>query len=148
MPKQLENQLKQSAKKQGLKPGSDRYNAYVYGTLHKVTGEWGIDRYLNRIFEGKNMFDYEPTLEHVHVPMLAIVFSILLLLWYFVFRGSPMLTKFQGNWALSGNVPPGSPDDNYMNYAGWYAAQYNANGAEAGYKTGWPEMYMPYNESV
>jgi len=36
MPKKLERILKRAAKKAGLKPGSDRYNAYVYGTLNRV----------------------------------------------------------------------------------------------------------------
>lgn len=33
MPKKLENLLKKEAKKDRLKPGSKRFNAYVYGTL-------------------------------------------------------------------------------------------------------------------
>jgi len=33
MPKALERKLKAQAKKKGFKPGSDRYNRYVYGGL-------------------------------------------------------------------------------------------------------------------
>jgi hypothetical protein len=36
MPKKLEEALKRSARARGFRPGSDRYNRYVYGTLAKV----------------------------------------------------------------------------------------------------------------
>lgn len=36
MPVRAERNLKHAAKKQGMKPGSDRYNRYVYGTLRKI----------------------------------------------------------------------------------------------------------------
>jgi hypothetical protein len=85
---------------------------------------------------------YEPTFEYVHVPMIAITFSILLLLYYFVLRGNPVVGTFLGNNVVSGG-PTRSPDDNYQNYAGWYASQYAADGAEAGYKTSGIEIYRP-----
>lgn len=149
MPKKLERELKQRAVEHGYAPGSDRYNAYVYGTLNKVIGEWGVDRFLKRLkLMPKGLTEYKPSFGFVHVPMIAIVFSILILLWYFVFRKSPIFGRFQGNTTINGTVPPGSSDDNYLDYSGWYAAQYNANGAEAGYKTGLPQVYVPYNESL
>lgn len=90
---------------------------------------------------------YKPTFGYVHVPYIAIVFSILILLWYFVLRGSPVFTTFQGSRAVAGNVQRGSGMDGYLNYAGWYSAQENANGAEVGYIQGSPPlMYQPYNE--
>jgi len=33
MPKKMHEALKKMAKKKGLKPGSKRYGAYVYGTM-------------------------------------------------------------------------------------------------------------------
>lgn len=36
MPRRAERNLKREAKKHGYKPGSDRYNRYVYGTLGKI----------------------------------------------------------------------------------------------------------------
>lgn len=39
MPKWLEDKLKAEAVKQGLKPGSKEYDAYVYGTLNKYEKE-------------------------------------------------------------------------------------------------------------
>ena len=36
MPKEVEDRLKRQAEKQGLRPGTDRYNAYVYGTLNRI----------------------------------------------------------------------------------------------------------------
>ena len=33
MPKRLEEALKRSARKQGIEEGSERWNAYVYGTI-------------------------------------------------------------------------------------------------------------------
>lgn len=36
MPKDIERKLKQEAKKKGFKPGSERFNRYVYGTLAKI----------------------------------------------------------------------------------------------------------------
>ena len=36
MPKKYHDKVARSAKKRGLKPGSERYNAYVYGTLNKI----------------------------------------------------------------------------------------------------------------
>lgn len=36
MPRELERVLKRAAAKRGLKPGSQEYRAYVYGTLDKV----------------------------------------------------------------------------------------------------------------
>lgn len=91
---------------------------------------------------------YEPTFEYVHVPYIAMVFSILILLWYFVFRSSSLFTRFQGSRSVAGNVQPGSSMDGYLNYAGWYSAQENANGADIGYSTGSPPMmYQPYHES-
>jgi hypothetical protein len=36
MPKRLEQILKRAAKRAGLKPGSERYKAYVYGTLARL----------------------------------------------------------------------------------------------------------------
>lgn len=35
MPKRLEEALKRSARKRGIEEGSDRWGAYVYGTLAK-----------------------------------------------------------------------------------------------------------------
>ena len=35
MPKWLHQKASKSARKAGLKPGSDRFNAYVYSTLRK-----------------------------------------------------------------------------------------------------------------
>jgi len=32
----LERALKRSAAAQGLKPGTERYNKYVYGTMNKI----------------------------------------------------------------------------------------------------------------
>lgn len=142
MPKQLERKLKAEAVAHGYAPGSEKYNAYVYGTLNKITGEYGPDRLLKEIF-----MEYKPSFGFVHVPMIAVVFSILLLLWYFVFRKSPLFSKFLGNNVFQKSAPPGSKDNNYLSYSGWYSAQYNANGAEAGYKTSPAQMYVPYNET-
>ena len=36
MPKQIEERLRRDARKQGLQPGTDRYNAYVYGTSRRI----------------------------------------------------------------------------------------------------------------
>lgn len=36
MPKAMHRKLARSAKKAGLKPGSERSNAYVYGTMNKI----------------------------------------------------------------------------------------------------------------
>lgn len=36
MPKKLEEALKRQAVQKGFKPGSDKYNRYVYGTLQRV----------------------------------------------------------------------------------------------------------------
>lgn len=36
MPKKMEAALKREAKKKGFKPGSKRYDAYVYGTMRKT----------------------------------------------------------------------------------------------------------------
>lgn len=36
MPVVVERKLKKQAKKLGFKPGSKRFNAYVYGTLAKI----------------------------------------------------------------------------------------------------------------
>lgn len=36
MPVEIERRLIRQAKKRGLKPGTDRFNAYVYGTLQKI----------------------------------------------------------------------------------------------------------------
>jgi hypothetical protein len=36
MPKALHRKLARSAKKAGLKPGSERSDAYVYGTMNKI----------------------------------------------------------------------------------------------------------------
>lgn len=36
MPAALERKLKAEAKARGYRPGSDVYNAYVYGTLAKI----------------------------------------------------------------------------------------------------------------
>ena len=36
MPKRLEEALKRSARKRGITEGSDRWGAYVYGTLAKI----------------------------------------------------------------------------------------------------------------
>jgi hypothetical protein len=85
---------------------------------------------------------YEPTFEYVHVPAIAITFSILLLLYYFVIKGNPNIGTFLGNNVVRGGVTR-TPDDNYLNYSGWYAAQYNADGAEAGYKTHTYDIYRP-----
>lgn len=91
---------------------------------------------------------YHPTFEYVHVPMIASVFAILILLWYFVFRGSPkIIGMFQGNKVAQGGAS-GTPQQDYLNYGGWFSAQENANGAEAGYKTAIPQVYMPYNETI
>lgn len=32
----VERRLKRSARKRGLRPGSKRYNAYVYGTMRRL----------------------------------------------------------------------------------------------------------------
>lgn len=92
--------------------------------------------------------NYEPTFEYVHVPMIASVFAILILLWYFVLQKNPLIIgKFQGNKVAQGGAP-GTPAQDYLSYSGWYSAQYNADGAEAGYKTAIPHAYMPYNETI
>jgi len=36
MPKKLHRKLAKSARKAGLKRGSERYGAYVYGTMDKI----------------------------------------------------------------------------------------------------------------
>jgi hypothetical protein len=36
MPKEIEDKLKKEAAKKGFKKDSDRYNAYVWGTLRKL----------------------------------------------------------------------------------------------------------------
>lgn len=36
MPKRIEDALKRSAERAGIKKGSDRYNRYVYGSLQRV----------------------------------------------------------------------------------------------------------------
>lgn len=91
---------------------------------------------------------YKPTFEYVHVPMIATVFAILILLWYFVFSKSPrIIGMFQGNKVAAGGAP-GTAAQDYLDYSGWYSAQENADGAEAGYKTSAPHVYMPYNETI
>lgn len=35
MPKEVEDKLKKEAKEKGYEEGSERYNAYVYGTMQK-----------------------------------------------------------------------------------------------------------------
>ena len=35
MPKKVEDRLKREAKKKGYKPGSAKFNAYVWGTMKK-----------------------------------------------------------------------------------------------------------------
>lgn len=39
MPKWLHDKLAKTAKKKGLKKGSDRWGAYVYGTMNKLEKE-------------------------------------------------------------------------------------------------------------
>lgn len=39
MPREIEERLKRSAERKGYKPGSEKYNAYVYGTLDKIEKE-------------------------------------------------------------------------------------------------------------
>lgn len=91
---------------------------------------------------------YKPTFEYVHVPMIATVFAILILLWYFVLNKNPkIIGKFQGNRVAAGGAP-GTPAESWLDYSGWYSAQNNSGGAEAGYKTATPQIYMPYNETV
>jgi hypothetical protein len=36
MPEKMEKELKSSAKKKGIKKGSERWGAYVYGTMMKT----------------------------------------------------------------------------------------------------------------
>lgn len=36
MPKKLHDKLAREAQKKGYKPGSERYKAYVYGTMKKI----------------------------------------------------------------------------------------------------------------
>jgi len=36
VPKKVERKLKRQAAKKGLKPGTDRYGAYVYGTMNRL----------------------------------------------------------------------------------------------------------------
>lgn len=36
MPKALEKKIRKSAKKAGLKPGSNRFGAYLFGTMRKI----------------------------------------------------------------------------------------------------------------
>jgi hypothetical protein len=85
---------------------------------------------------------YEPTFSFVHVPMIAVAFSIILLLWYFVLNQHPILGTFQGSPVVEGGAP-GTPQQNYLSYAGWYQGQYSADGAEAGYKTHGVDVYLP-----
>lgn len=39
MPKKLEEALRKSATARGIKPGTPRYGAYVYGSLRKIEHE-------------------------------------------------------------------------------------------------------------
>ena len=39
MPKTVEEALKRRARQLGYKPGSDRYNRYVYGSLEKLASQ-------------------------------------------------------------------------------------------------------------
>lgn len=41
MPKKIEDALKRRAKELGYKPGTDRYDRYVYGTLAKLKEKRG-----------------------------------------------------------------------------------------------------------
>ena len=92
------------------------------------------------------MFKYEPTFKYVHVPMIAAVFAIIILLYYFVLRVTPQ-GKLLGNTTWAGG-PPNGAMMNYLSYAGWFAAQEQANGAEIGYAKSKPNVIMPYNETI
>ncbi len=83
---------------------------------------------------------YQPAFSFVNVPMLAIVFSILILIWYFVLRPNAVIGSFMGGKVHMGGAP-GTPAQDYLSYAGWYQAQYNSDGAEAGYKTSGIDVY-------
>ena len=39
MPKKLEEALRRSARAKGIRPGTERYNRYVYGTMASVKKE-------------------------------------------------------------------------------------------------------------
>lgn len=39
MPKRLHKALEKSARRKGLKPGTEHYNRYVYGTMAKIEGK-------------------------------------------------------------------------------------------------------------
>lgn len=95
---------------------------------------------------GKNFFKYEPTLDYVHVPMIGAVFAIILLLYFFVIKQTPS-GRLLGNTSWAGG-PPNTPGMSFLSYAGWYAAQEQANGAEIGYAKERPTILMPYNETI
>ena len=44
MPKRFEDALKRSAKRQGIEPGTDRWNRYVYGSLEKAAKRGDIPK--------------------------------------------------------------------------------------------------------
>ena len=128
MPVKLERHLQAEARQKGYKRGSERYNAYVYGTMNKLgmlshnhAGNLGPDKLLHKA-------DYSPTFTNVKGVHIAIVVVIIfLVIWWM--KGGSMGPMYTGSYA---NGDGASRYLNTASYKGWVAYQYNSLGAQAG----------------
>lgn len=127
MPKEVEDKLKHEAAQKGFKRGSDRYNAYVYGTMqrlgllkHNHAGNLGPDK----LFKGKTMH------ERVTPVEIGIVVA-LILLWYTVCFKNAYVTPSTPIPNLSNTFLPVEPYTP-IDYSAWEDVQYNSLGANAG----------------
>lgn len=134
MPKALENKLEHEASRHGYKKGSERYNAYVYGTMNII--EHNKAGGPEKVFEGKNPFHKmggasTQTHPKVHGVHIGITMAIIIVAAYFIFKG-PLLTSSTPSPAQVNPWVPTSPYPGYASYKGWVNTQYGALGAYAG----------------
>ena len=129
MPLAMEKGLKRGAIKHGFKPGSKRYNAYVYGHMQNIgvlnsnhAGSLGPDKMFNI-----KKLDYKPTFANVKGVHIAVIVVVA----YLLYR------HFTG-FDIFAHPNPGVNGDgatqyvNTQSYGGWVATQYNSLGANAG----------------